>query len=597
MSKPISEDEIRLIVVVEGDDPHKKMFKIAVHLQDDFFDVGIAIQELYWKIRQISIYDLSLYRGNVPFEQVEHVELSDEILLLPSRLVASEWPSESDVDRRLVHIIVRAESRQITNTHKVIAPPSAKTEFDKFIDDFNNAQLDFVQTVKSKNSSSSAMPKHFRVQQSGPAYINIGRPAERTGLPIVLYHPVFGGFLTRLRSNDPIEPEVYLRTREHFLVSQDLYEHENNNPRARDEATRTSLGGLLGNALQKITVHGVQADGVITGRDATPLMIMEMKNEIGAGSSDPSIQAAQSYTRYWSSAGARHWLNWCCCPSILIAIAGPWMCVLGAVFLKRPVIQPLTHFLWIGNDPTQPSELGYISRVFDCLFQARVELEDYYRTSSPPTLGQNPVRPFPYLVHYLDSMGQRVDFTYRKVLCPNNSKKQIFLAETIDTEKPRYIVVKFVQKYNADAHKLLAENKLAPELLYNGTAHPEEQPGPEHAMIVMDFVHGVDLQEWSISSPLSRSAFNDIDTAVKLLHSHNFVFGDLREPNVMILQDSIGRATGRAMLIDFDWCGEHLEGRYPLKMNTTLGWHPGVGLGAVMDKQHDLHMLKTLASI
>ncbi|KAL5637495.1 hypothetical protein ACGC1H_004046 [Rhizoctonia solani] len=138
MPQPIPEDKIILIVVVEGDDPHKKMFKITVHLQDDFFDVGIVIQEVYWKIRQISIYDLSLYRGNVPFEQVGHVQLSDEILLLPSRLVASEWPSGSDVDRRLVHIIVRAESRQITNTHKVIAPPSAKTEFDKFIDDFNN---------------------------------------------------------------------------------------------------------------------------------------------------------------------------------------------------------------------------------------------------------------------------------------------------------------------------------------------------------------------------------------------------------------------------------------------------------------------------
>ncbi|KDN34017.1 hypothetical protein RSAG8_12900, partial [Rhizoctonia solani AG-8 WAC10335] len=141
--------------------------------------------------------------------------------------------------------------------------------------------------------------------------------------------------------------------------------------------------------------------------------------------------------------------------------------------------------------------------------------------------------------------------------------------------------------------KALAVATPAP-FTYTGTPPARASSAVTHAMIVMDFVQGVDLQDWSISSPLSQSAFNDIDTAVKHLHSQNFVFGDLRKPNVMILQDSIGKATGRAMLIDFDWCGIHLEGRYPSKMNTTLGWHEDVGPGAVMDKQHDLHMLQML---
>ncbi|KAH7337262.1 hypothetical protein B0J17DRAFT_666928 [Rhizoctonia solani] len=112
--------------------------------------------------------------------------------------------------------------------------------------------------------------------------------------------------------------------------------------------------------------------------------------------------------------------------------------------------------------------------------------------------------------------------------------------------------------------------------------YPESQPGLNHAMIVMEFVQGVDLE--SKSSRLPHSVFDDIETAVDLLHTRDFVFGDLREPNVM------------AMLVDFDWCGKHLEGRYPLRMNLELGWHTAVGPGAVMDKEHDTHMLNRLRS-
>ncbi|KAH7304808.1 hypothetical protein B0J17DRAFT_623066 [Rhizoctonia solani] len=270
------------------------------------------------------------------------------------------------------------------------------------------------------------------------------------------------------------------------------------------------------------------------------------------------------------------------------------MCVLGAIFLDRPVVQPLTDFLWIGEDRVRPFELDHIARVFHSINQARGELDNYYRANNPPSPGKSSISPFPYLTHYLDLTGQIVHFAYRKRLCSDNPEKTIYLAETIDAENPQPIVVKFVHSYNADAHRLLAQNRLAPELLYDGTMYPESQPGPNHAMIVMEFVQGVDLE--SKSSRLPHSVFDDIETAVDLLHTRDFVFGDLREPNVMVLQDSTGNATGGAMLVDFDWCGKHLEGRYPLRMNLELGWHTAVGPGAVMDKEHDTHMLNRLRS-
>lgn len=269
------------------------------------------------------------------------------------------------------------------------------------------------------------------------------------------------------------------------------------------------------------------------------------------------------------------------------------MCVLGAIFLERPVVQKLTDSLWVGKDSAQPSNPDHFARVFDCISHARNELENYYRTNVPPPRDKNTGRPFPYLTRYRDSTGQIAEFAYRKSLCPGNREKAIFLAETIDKENPKPIVVKFVQSYNADAHRLLAEEKLAPELLYDGTMYPDDQPGPEHIMIVMELAQGEDLESLG-GTRLPRSVFDDIKKAVDLLHSHNLVFGDLREPNVMVLQDSAGDVIGGAMLIDFDLCGKHDKGRYPLAMKMRHGWHDNVELGGVMRKEHDIHMLDKL---
>ncbi|CUA78453.1 Sorting nexin-25 [Homo sapiens] [Rhizoctonia solani] len=591
MAEPIPEEKFTLLVVMEGENPYRKAFLINVPPQYKFGQVEDIIQEVYYRKRQISIYDLELYRGNVPREQVANIQLSDEAFLLADQQIASEWPSKSDVREGLVHIIVRAKY-----THRTTTPPSPETEFDQFIASFKSAQLTFVQSASKLTSSSAAQPRKFRAQQTGPDYINIGRPAQKSWLPIVLYHPVFGRFLRRLRSNDPIDPDIYAYTRDHFIVSQELYEEDitrsNSKATSRDKVTRESLHRLLGDALQKIRVNGVEADGVITGPDASCLVIMEMKNEIGLGSSDPSIQAAESYMRYWSDDLVARWRDWCCCPSILIGIAGPWMCILGGIFLDRPAVQPLTDFVWVGDDPARPSGLDYVARMFDSLSQARNELDEYYEHNQPPSSGEDTGRPFPYLTRYTDSTGQVVKFAYRKALCPGNPEKAIFLAET-DKDSKR-IIVKFVQNYNAHAHELLAEKGLAPQLLYDGTKYPEEQPGPEHTMIVMEFIQGENYELFSKHSRLPRSAFDDIKAAVDLLHSHDYVFGDLRPPNVMVLQDSNGKPTGKAMLIDFDWCGKHGEGRYPLRMNLTLGFHSDVRYGDVMYKQHDIHMIKKL---
>lgn len=286
------------------------------------------------------------------------------------------------------------------------------------------------------------------------------------------------------------------------------------------------------------------------------------------------------------------------CPSLLIAIAGPWMCVLGAVFLDHPVVQPLTDYIWVGDRPQQPSRLKYVARVFHCISLAREELKSYYEKNSVnvPSPGQRSALFYPSITHYLDSTNHRVEFVYTAKLAKEHPSKAIFAARTVGTEQqePKAIVVKFVQSYNAEAHELLSSNgnNLAPRLLYNGYKLPEGQVGPDLWMIVMDFVPGVDLDLLGVS-PMPEVVKKDVERAIRVLHEHGFVFGDLRPPNVMAVKDNDGKIKG-GMLIDFDWCGMEDEGLYPVLMNSTLEWASGMGPEEKMYKQHDDEMLEKM---
>jgi hypothetical protein len=273
----------------------------------------------------------------------------------------------------------------------------------------------------------------------------------------------------------------------------------------------------------------------------------------------------------------------CCCPSLIITIAGPWIAILGAVFLDYPVVQPLTDFLWVGDNPQQPSRLTHLTRVFHCVSLALQELREYY--GGLPDTGNPPGRFFPYVTHYLDSSNRRIEFSYISKLDKTNDSKAIFLARTQDTNEPKTIVVKFVQSYNSEAHALLQEHGLAPALLYDGSRQSETRFASDRSMIIMDFVRGVDL-DLHTERPTPPCILKDVRKALQLLHDHDIVFGDLRPPNVMAVQDADGRATG-GMLVDFDWCGKHGEGVYPLCMNQVIKWAAGMEPGETMYKHHD----------
>jgi hypothetical protein len=128
-----------------------------------------------------------------------------------------------------------------------------------------------------------------------------GRPHH--GLPIGLYNPVFDQFKADLSCTEdrPITAEQYSQVAGLFATSRELYERE---PDRRDEVCQR-LNALFGAPIS-IVVHPkryTQSDGLVTtacGIVNAIRAVLELKNEIGYGGSDPSFQGCLSYRMYWA---------------------------------------------------------------------------------------------------------------------------------------------------------------------------------------------------------------------------------------------------------------------------------------------------------
>ncbi|KAH8986809.1 hypothetical protein EDB86DRAFT_2809337 [Lactarius hatsudake] len=316
---------------------------------------------------------------------------------------------------------------------------------------------------------------------------------------------------------------------------------------------------------------------------------------VGTGGRDPLKRCATFFRSYYAREGMRPIRDHCCCPTYLIALAGPWICILGAVFVDDVVVQPLTDFIWIGGYPCSDDRLKAMARILASLGAGIAELRQFYTNLSLHDSQEDPQLFYPFIRQYTVG-GQVVKFSYQDYLTQKTPEhaKAMFLAttETEDGRKPRrQIVVKFVQRYNAEAHRLLATAGLAPEIFYSPTEHPDLVG---LTMVVMEFIDGKPAHQHCGSLQLPPSISDQLKKALEILHENNFVFGDFRYPNIMITKD------GRVRLIDFDWCGVHGEDTYPVSLNDArdaangIDWHPGVERGGEMRKEHDSFMLKRM---
>ncbi|KAG2082262.1 hypothetical protein BD769DRAFT_1633430 [Suillus cothurnatus] len=375
----------------------------------------------------------------------------------------------------------------------------------------------------------AAKSKEYCTIQGGPTKIYDGRyahkkPADTTAPPIQLFNPAFAYF-----SSKAFDPE-YIELMTKFAAI-----HASENDR------RQNVASLLEKVIQHLLLHTKSRRGkCIPDAVAIHLIVVEEKNEFGDGGSDPSVQASFSFHAELRSK--------CNCPTFLVAHAGPWLAVLGAIFTEKD---------WYKN-VLESNERPY--------------------NASHPTIHP---RFYPTPDTYLrDKISVR--FKYERSLeC--DASCVTYLAKTKE-DNPINVVVKFVTRYSEDVHKAMAEAEFAPKLLYYGKIDVMEGM-PSYGglrMVVMEYVDGMT----AYSSPqLPPSFHQELTKAIEYCHGKGFVFGDLRKPNIMITKD------GKVQLIDFDWAGREGKVTYPVSISPAIDWPEGVqGLGPIL-KQHDHDML------
>jgi serine/threonine protein kinase len=274
----------------------------------------------------------------------------------------------------------------------------------------------------------------------------------------------------------------------------------------------------------------------------------------------------------------------------LFANAGPWFAILGAIFTDKVIVQRLTDYIWVAFDTIlSDTHFNRVAHIMHSLRRNVEKLREYYVQLKLIAVGPKDVHPrfFPSVCAYRDDE-RVVGFKYVKPL-QLDSTCVTFLAETL-ADSPKSVVVKFVQRYGEEAHRLLAKEELAPQLLYCGgvRVHDGDPSYGDLRMVVMQYVDGTTLEKAKKLNRVPATLEDQIERALKHLHDNEFVFGDLRPPNVMITKNE------EVKLIDFDWAGIHQKSLYPLLMSSTLTWPGGVAGLSVMETWHDDDMLKRL---
>jgi len=124
---------------------------------------------------------------------------------------------------------------------------------------------------------------------------------------------------------------------------------------------------------------------------------------------------------------------------------------------------------------------------------------------------------YPFITKY---GAEKIKFTYLSCLGTEYQYRLLYWA-TLDDVPNSPIVVKFIERYNVGAYRLLAAQSLAPKLYYSSTDNNMHYG--KWFMIVMDYV---DLKH--LSGCLTNQQHKHLKDAITILHSKNMVFSDLR---------------------------------------------------------------------
>ncbi|GLB43825.1 hypothetical protein LshimejAT787_1500090 [Lyophyllum shimeji] len=303
-----------------------------------------------------------------------------------------------------------------------------------------------------------------------------------------------------------------------------------------------------------------------------PVLINEEKPEGAKTTTDATTQASFSMIRAWSDPELEVFRNLACCPTFLLGFSGCHLVISAAVLTDKCIVERLAT-MWVGHSTTHGQ-----NHIEDVWYEGVIVAE---RPLYEPNTVSHP-QFFPHAHRYPldgeDFSGDTVEFEYQ---CPLQSPRCV----SPSSHGPRPIMGKKASRSSlrsfsgtADLHRFLEEWNMAPALRYCGQID-ESTPYSDWQMLVMDYFDG--RPSYQNDAHRLREVYDVVVKAVDLAHQEDFVFGDLRPPNVLI------NGEGEIRLIDFEWAGKEGQVRYPAYMSTML-WVDGVGLMAAITKAHDL---------
>jgi serine/threonine protein kinase len=288
----------------------------------------------------------------------------------------------------------------------------------------------------------------------------------------------------------------------------------------------------------------------------------------------------------------------CCCPTFIIALAGSWLTILGAITTIQYVAQRLTDYLWLGNSRVcDDAHVISVAHVLYALGRSLDSLDTFYQNLEVQPVANGHLHPrfLPSINSYPSHNTTTVRFTYVKPLELDNTCMTFLATSDSDGED---IVVKFVQSYGDAAHQNLASSGMAPDLLYYGPIVQDGHSYGELKMVVMGYVPGETLAQRFESKPIPRDVIQAIRDGITTIHDAGYVYGDLRRPNVMIASTVDGNDDadlGKLVrFIDFDWAGKAGDARYPLHLSSAICKTAGTSEYELITKEHDIKMLNAL---
>ncbi|KAK0464293.1 uncharacterized protein EV420DRAFT_1302561 [Desarmillaria tabescens] len=440
-----------------------------------------------------------------------------------------------------------------------------------------NFQETLSEVLRGPTPSQQAKSTGYKDHQSKQRPIFDGRydvdhPQNTEGLPIALYHPVFSQFRTEFANVDlPVPQDVSRATMKVVEVSSAIYTGSRKGDKRRRENLVPHLSAAIGHSLEHIVnIDGTEPDGTIVHRpvhaegESVALSLSEIKDEIGTGGSDPSIQGGLSVRHFWAQKNRANYRNAACCPTPVLAVAGPWIGVLGAVFTDKLIIEPLTDLIRVVDLHLNSPHYRRIARLFHVFGNCLTSLANYWDTLVIPTI---PVT----------SMEHPRYYPHVKGYTSNNSTTSSISPPNRSTRYPL-------------SHRILANADLAPKLLYHGPIDSSAD-APSYGslcMVVMEGVEGTNAFVRYQGRKAPESFVTSVREAILKLHEHDFVFGDLRRQNIMLTRDD------KVKLIDFDWAGKDGEAEYPMRPSEKIRWAPGVGAMEKLHKAHDMFMIDKL---